>query len=483
MESILARLVHLAPLIVLDTAQSALDELRVDTDPSNAAEDASPPQSVTKRLADATSRFVLEEARGESHLSVALAAATGDDRRNIEVCRLARELGFSPVVGIVIDPSTSQDYVAQGARAIVRAQILGSVVEQALRYDGLVIASTVGQGRGEIIEFVVLPSSPAIGVPLSQLHAEGWRIAAVYRGSELVIPMGTTMIRAEDRVLVIGDPEILPSIAEQLRIGVPQFPLRHGNSVVAYLPAGRIANVEEEAELLAQKTRATALRRIYPGAKPSKEALLPTPAPSAQSPRPAAKQREDMLLAGDNLRAHIEQLRELRPGVVIASPMRRSWGRRMLGRSGSAAELCTAMDCPVLFARGTPHHARVVHALIAGIADLASADTAIDLARMLSLPLVVVRVILPPYVQAPDQQTDQVGDELQRRARLYGLQLEWLQIEGNPVRELVRLAQPDDLLILSRKPTRRDSFTSPDVAMRVAESARCSTLILTVQRP
>ena len=83
MESILARLVHLAPLIVLDTAQSALDELRVDENSADAAANANPPQSVTKRLADATSRFVLEEARGESHLSVALAAATGDDRKSV----------------------------------------------------------------------------------------------------------------------------------------------------------------------------------------------------------------------------------------------------------------------------------------------------------------------------------------------------------------------------------------------------------------
>jgi Trk K+ transport system NAD-binding subunit len=479
-ESLLDRLVRLAPVLVLDTAQSALDELRTDAGDTQSPEQH-PRHALTRRLGDATSRFVLEEAREDPRLSVALLVATSDDRRNIEICRLARELDFRPIVGIVIEPTTSEQYEAHGARAVVRAQILGSVVEQALRYDGLIIASNVGQGRGEIIEFVVLPSSPAIGVPLSQLSAEGWRIAAIYREGELVIPTGETVIHVEDRVLVIGDPNILPSIAEQLRIGVPQFPLRHGNRVVAYLPTGRTPQVEQEAELLTQKTRADALLRLYPGAEPAKTLYeQPEALDSGRSPRQQHKIFETAPLQGMTLQAHLEELRRLRPGVVVTSSVRRTLMQRIAGRGGRDAALCSALRCPVLFCRGAQRYTRVVHALITGVADMAFADAAIDLSRMLDVPLVVVRVVLPPFLEAPDRHTDQVAVEIERRARAYGITFEALVLEGNPVRELVRLARPDDLFVLPRKRTLRDSFTSPDIALRVAAAARCSTLVKTV---
>lgn len=480
-ESILDRLSHLAPVLVLDTSQAALDELRVPSDRAAPDSPQPPTHTVTLRLGDATSRFVLEAAREASRSSVALLAATGDDRWNIEVCRLARELGFRPIVGIVIEPSTSSQYEAHGARAIVRAQILGNVVEQALRYDGLIIASSVGQGRGEIIEFVVLPSSPAIGVPLSQLQAEGWRIAAIYRENELVIPTGETVIRVEDRLLVVGNPEILPSVAEQLRIGVPQFPLRHGNRIVAYLPLGSQPSVEQEAEHLTHRTRAAALLRLYPGGEPTRTVVeVQEGADSTRSPRPHAKVFETAPLQGASFQEQLAGLARLRPGVVVTAPVQRTAAQRLLGRGGADAVLCSALSCPVLFSRGSKRHTRVVYSLISGVADMTFADTAIDLARMLEVPLTVVRVVLPAYLEAPDRHAEQVAVELERRARVYGIQFEALRIEGNPVRELVRLARPDDLFVLARKRTLKDSFTSPDIALRVAAAACCSVLVQTV---
>lgn len=482
-DSLLPRLIHLAPVLVLDTVQAALDTLRL-VEPGPDSGEQPPAHAVSRQLGDATSRFVLEEARADPRLAVALLAATGDDRRNIEICRLASELGYRPIVGIVMEPTTRSQYEVHGARAIVRAQILGNVVEQALRYDGLIIASTVGQGRGEIIEFVVLPSSPAIDVPLSQMQADGWRVVAIYRGTELVIPTGETAIQAEDRVLIIGDPSILPSVAEQLRIGVPQFPLRYGNRIVAFMPAGRLAQVEQEAELLTQRTRADALLRLYPAAEPSRTLSEPQAVPeSARSPRPHSKILETAPLPGSNPAEQLMALRRIKPGVVVTAPMGRTLMQRLLGRGGADAELCSMLSCPILFSRGTPSYSRVVHPLITGVVDMGLADAAIDLSRLLQIPLAVVRVVLPPFLEAPDSYTEKVAEELGRRAKVYGIEFSTQVIEGNPVRELVRLMQPTDLLVMARRRTLRNSFTAPDIALRVTAAARCSSLIHTVSTP
>ncbi len=69
---------------------------------------------MTKRLADGTSRFVLEDSREGGGQAIALVAAAGSDRKNVEICRLARELGYGPILGIIIDSTKAADYVAVG---------------------------------------------------------------------------------------------------------------------------------------------------------------------------------------------------------------------------------------------------------------------------------------------------------------------------------------------------------------------------------
>lgn len=477
-ESLIARLRAMAPLLVLDSSPEALEALGPAGEGGESAGEVFP---LAKQLGDGTSRFVLEEARGDERESVAIVAATADDRKNVEIARLARALGYQPIIGIVIDPKAAAEYEEVGARPIVRATILAQVVERALRYDGLVSATTVGQGKGEIVELLVLPGSPAIGVPLAALHAEGWRVAAIYRHGELVLPTGSTSIEAEDRVVIVGDPAVLPGVAAQLRIGMPMFPLPYGRRVVVYLPDGRDRAVEVEAEALTIKTRATTLVRVYPGATPAKMHLEEAPDVSDFEAHQRSKVFEDVPLEGQSLLVHTDQLRRLRPGLLVAKSAPRPLLQRLLGRGGAAAALCNSVRAPVLFPRGSPRFARVVHALIHGIADLPLADAAIDLARMLSLPLAVVRVALPAFFGAPDPDADRVAALIEARTRLYGLRAETVSLTGNPVKELIRAATKTDLLVVGRRRSMQDSFTSPDIALRVARSAACSVLVKTVE--
>jgi nucleotide-binding universal stress UspA family protein len=401
----------------------------------------------------------------------------------VEIARLGRELGYQPVIGVVIDPKATPQYEAAGARAIERATILGQVVERALRYEGLVVATTVGQGKGEIVEVLVLPGSPVIGVSLAELHADRWRVAAIYRHGELVLPTGSTSIEAEDRVVVVGDPAVLPAVAAQLRMGMPMFPLPYGKRVVVYLPRGRDRSIETEDEVLTIRTRATTLVRVHPDAEPHRMLIEETPDVSALEPHQRSKLFEDVRLEGPSLLQHVDQLRRLRPGLLVAASAPRSLWDRLMGRSGSAAMLCNAIRAPVLFPRGSPRYARIVHALIHGIADIALADAAIDLARMLGLPLVVVRVVLPAYFGAPDPEADRVATLIETRSRLYGLRAEIVALTGNPVNEMIRAARKTDLLVVGRRRGRRDSFTTPDIALRVARAAACSVLVKTVESP
>ncbi len=480
-ESVVERLSRVAPVLVLDKSASELPPVASN----DAKADAGAPTStvfrhpITTRLADGTSRLVLEDARGDTTDRVALVAATGEDRANLEICRLAKELAFGPLVAIAIDPAEAVKYEALDAHAIVRSTVLGQAVERAMQFEGLSMATTVGLGKGEIVEFKVLPSSAAIGVPLREIDAIGWRVAAIYRAGELVLPTGASKIEADDRVVVVGDPRILPLVAENLRIGLPMFPLRHGPRVVVYLPDGRNRDTEREAEVIALETRATGLVRVWPGAKAERTVLDDAIARVVGSTESAAKTFDDAPLEGVSFDEQMRSLLSARPGVVVADITPRTLWERLAGLPGRDGAMCDALPCPVIFRRGEPHYRRVLYAIAEGVGDLATADAAIDLARIFELPMEVVRVELPSYMGKAEG-ADLVAADVERRTRPHRIVATTTRLVGNPVERIVATARPGDLLIVTRRRGARDGYTSPDIALRVARAAPCSTLVSTL---
>lgn len=466
--AIVDRLSRIAPLTVVDRSAAALEALS-----SYAAEGVHP---VTAHEADGTSRLVLLDLRGDPKTSVGLVVTTGDDRAALEACRLGADLGYAPVIAVVNDRAVAQQCEHVGARALVRVEIVGQLVEQSLARMGLGVISAGGSGRGELLEFTVQPSSPAIGVPLAELRAEGWRVAAIYRGDALVLPTGGTTIAADDRVVVVGDPAQLPHVAESLRVGVPTFPLLHGPNVVVYLPAGRDGDVETEAELLTARTRAAKLVRVQPHVEESQSAVdIRLPDGRSRTTRVDVVAVDD----GATVERHLPIVRAKQPGVIVTRLPPRTAVDVLLGLGGVAARLCNAVNVPVLFPRGSSHHDRVVLCLTDGDVDLVICEIALDLARLFEVPLEVLRAKLPSYLQPADETTERLIDTFTRRARLHGLVPEMRELEGNPIVEWGKASAPGDLAVVGRARSERDSFSRPDLALRFAQRSRGSVLVVT----
>ena len=478
--SIIERLTRHAPVTVIDVSAAALDVISARSLAEAEATNGHHP--IVRRVGDGTSRLVLEDLRGDPKSRVAIISATGDDRAALEVCRLARELDYRPAVAIVNDPEVARKCEALDARALVRAQLVAQLVEQSMHQGGTGMTSSLGFGLGELLEFRVLPSSPAISVPLASLRADGWRVAAIYRGDKLVLPTGTTTIAAEDRIMIVGDPRQLPHVAESLRVGLPSFPLLHGPNVVVYLPGGREPEIEKEAEQLTLGTRAARLVRVYPGAS-SGRTVIDTPLPDGREGR---KQFEDAPLGasmggfGGLLERHIETLKDKQPGVVVTRARRRSLGDVLFGRGGNEALLCNALRAPVLFPKGTPRYERVVAGVTEGCADFEAAEVALDIARMFAVPFCVMRVKLPSYLASASAEVDKLVETIEHRARLHGVAVERLELEGNPIAVWSKASTESDLCVVSRQVTTRDSFSTPDLALRLARSAKGSVLVVTV---
>jgi Trk K+ transport system NAD-binding subunit len=482
---LVGRLSRLAPVVLVDASSRALDSSVAALDA--AVEPGAGRHATRVHVGDATSRLVLEDLRGDVRAPVALVVATGDDRAALEICRLGTELKYGPLVAIVNDAETAAECEKLGARPFVKADLVGQVVEQTIRQGGVGAGAGLGFRGGELAEFRVLPSSPAIGVPLTRLRADRWRVAAIYRGDELVLPTGTTVIQAEDRLLVVGEPSILPHVTETLRVGLPTFPLLHGPNVVVYLPSGRDASVEDEAEVLWRGTRADRLVRLYPGAVAATESMVGAPPARqagagrgrAQADAPARKTREDAPLEGASLAEHLASARARHPGVIVARPPARTLGDIAFGRGGAASTLCNDAGVPVLFPRGSVSAGRVVLCVTEASGDFGSGDVALDLARMFAVPFAVMRVRLPRYLGGAEDRVAKLVDTVVHRASLHGVAVELVELEGNPIREWLRSTRVDDLCVIGRSATSRDSYAAPDVPLRLARASKCSVLVCT----
>ena len=61
--------------------------------------------------------------------------------------------------------------------------------------------------------------------------------------------------------------------------------------------------------------------------------------------------------------------------------------------------------------------------------------------------------------------------------------MELVELEGNPIGEWLRSTRVDDLCVIGRTPTTRDSYAAPDVPLRLARASTCSVLVCTGGTP
>ncbi|MBN2497495.1 MAG: NAD-binding protein [Deltaproteobacteria bacterium] len=439
---------------------------------------AAGPRGIVAVVGDGTSRLVLKTLL-DPDFHCALVAVAGNDDVNLEVGRLGRSFGFDPVVAIQHHSEQEERYREEHITALDRSRLLADYVERSLRHQGAVVPAGIGLGKGELVEIRLVRTSPVIDRPLKNLAPYRWRVAAVFRQDELIVPTGETTLQVDDRVLLVGDCKILPTVAEYLRLGTPQFPRPFGPNVVTLELGGPDEALHAEADGLACRSGAAHLVRGTPGgvdeAPPQEEEPLAAPLcqgrverASFALPRPTEPDFE-------------QKISMQRPGVLVLRPSARRLSSRLLGLRGKDAEICDRFEVPVLFARGSWPYEKILLPVSESELNIRSAETAIDLTRQIGASLTAVNVDLPRYISGlPDEVIHQEVVPIRRLCELYEVPLDYHHHEGNPVQHLLAEASEHDLVIMARRRGRRDNYFDPDVALRIARAAACSVLVLTV---
>ncbi len=96
-------------------------------------------------------------------------------------------------------------------------------------------ARDIGLGKGEIMEVEVPPHSPFIYKQVNIFDRYGVKVAAIYRDNALKLPEENTTILPYDKLILIGKPETLKDIFNQIKQIKGAFPQPYGRNIYLIL--------------------------------------------------------------------------------------------------------------------------------------------------------------------------------------------------------------------------------------------------------
>jgi len=98
-----------------------------------------------------------------------------------------------------------------------------------------VLAKNIGLGSGEIMEVLVPFGSSFVYRHIGSIEQKNWKIAAIYRNRQLILPADNRMIQPNDTLVLVGDPGVLRSIYRAIKRELGQFPAPFGSRLYLYI--------------------------------------------------------------------------------------------------------------------------------------------------------------------------------------------------------------------------------------------------------
>jgi len=386
---------------------------------------------------------------------------------NLEMLRLLREhLNCSvPVMILVLGRDHIREYADKDVLVVNPFELGAQYIIRHLD-PHFFKAAHIGLGDGELVEVRIRAGSHLIGRRLKCLRPAQWRIAAMYRGERLILPTGNCRLKVGDRVILVGEPSVLESVAGILVKGTPQFPLQYGKFIV--FPLDREADKHlDEVMYWHRFSRSHKVRLI--------------PIRHKVDPRVVERVRGetgdfDIGPVHEDFAGVAGETTDM--GMLVVSRCRR-FSRRL-------HHAYLHSPSPILITGGDFPYARVIVSLNGPDPALAL-ESGAEVARMMAVPFQVLYVTLPRELRGREE-----GRALQLRQDLvsdfesiYRQRIKVEILEGNPVKVSLRRLKEESsaLLVITGDRRRPLSLLNPNAAYMIASRNRLSSLVIPVEEP
>ncbi len=455
----------------------------IDNNPETIAFAKQKRNNMTVIQGDATSRLVLEEAGIAQADTVVISTTT--ERINLEVARVVREHFEVPrVIAIGITQKGIEELEKLGVEVesifAVSATGLRNRLEQRTK-----TVQGIGIGKNEILEVEVHPNARLANKPLATLRPKNWHIGIIYRDGKILVPRGNTILKPKDRVVILGEPQVLSTIAERLSFRFRDFPLEYGETAYLYLAGDEDERFIAEVDYLLD-------------ALPLQQAVLvhaPEAEPLAQQARKTLEKRDLRLLEtvaspATPEKAVLEALESLGhdPGLIFfarTTLLRGVWGKHRHQRR--IKQLLRQVNCPLAMCSGTfPYERLAVPAV--NLSDSPQAlEKALEIASDIACSVEALLVKPSEYIGGESEidAYKQLKKTVSDLAHAYRTSVRSRELDGNPIRAVLA-ALPDFNLLVTRTSAELEvgmirSFLRPEVSWHVLWDAPISALLIPPQ--
>jgi trk system potassium uptake protein len=172
---------------------------------------------------DVLDQEILEEALvSETETVVAL---TNDDETNILASLLAKRYGCQRAITL-INKGTYEPLISSlGIDVVVSPRnITVSTILQHVRRGRIHSVHTLREGFGELIEAEALETSDLVGKPLREVNLpSGVLLGAIVRDGEMICPGGSTVVQANDRVVLFAAAEVIRKVEKMFSVQLEFF--------------------------------------------------------------------------------------------------------------------------------------------------------------------------------------------------------------------------------------------------------------------
>lgn len=432
-------------------------------------------------IGDATSRLVLEEARVDESEVVIISTTT--EKINIEVARVLRE-HFSPrrVISVGLTETGMKRLTELGAevKSIFTASsidIRNMIEHQAKTAHG------IGIGRNEILEVEVHPHSRLTNKPLGSIAPIRWRVGILYRDGNIIVPKPDTVLKGGDKIVILGEPGVLGTVADLLSAEFEKFPLEYGAVLFAVVSGNEDEAFFEEVKYLLDLLPLDRLCFVSPPLPEGRTAVPPDVL--ARFGWTSAETVTSLLSLPDAMRQAAD--RTAPPGLVVLPP--RVIGRRGAGLLRSSPrsfllDLVQAVKCPVILAKGSFPYTTMLAPEMTGTDFRQQISKAAEVSHAISAQLSAALVKPSLYIATQEEnERFEEGKKIVSNMSLVHRKKIGLEIlEGNPIREIVKCQSGYQLLMIGMKGWSQarglKALLSPDVAGGVLAKATISCMVL-----
>lgn len=418
---------------------------------------------------DPSSPVVLEQAglAGQQYV----AALAGEDAVNLAVAQAAREAGVTQVLAVYYQAASQARFHELGVEALLASAALAREVNHFLEDPDLTV-TPLGMGRGAVMELEAADLPHLVGRRADSVQGEKWRLVALFRRGQLVLPQPHTRIQAEDRLLLLGPPDTYGEVCTQLECGLPGFPLSWGHTLLVVLNPKDPA----EHEGLMNEALAWALNsQVQDTIILCRESQCDLQAQINEWPA-ACQVRIEPVAAGLVERAR-ELCRQNEVGLVVMGKFEPTL-LESLAKS-ALMNLAESLGTPLVLAGGTLPYQKILVPFNGRARSLAGLEVAAEVARQTGGEVSLAMVEEPEFVHGEESGPwlEQVRSLAREQAHLLKLPVKEVVLRGNPVRRIRELSADYDLLVVGGS-SRGRGLLSPNVGEHLAEKAGCSVLVV-----